>query len=86
MRNVCLGLIMAAFLSAPAIAADPPKDKKSDPDKIICKVDRSVGTMISERICKKRSQWDEEKFQAREMMDDRNRVGQQQRPAGGGGG
>ena len=84
MRNVCLGLIMAAFLSAPAIAADPPKDKKADPDKIVCKVDRSVGTMISDRICKKRSQWDEEKFQARKLMDDRNQLGQQtQRPSGG---
>ena len=86
MRKLCTGLLMAAFLSAPAIASDPPKDKKGDPDKLICKVDKSTGSAISERICKTRAQWDEERFQAREIMDDRGRVGQQQRPAGGGGG
>ena len=86
MRNLCFGLTMVATLSGAAIAADTQKEKKGDPDKIVCKVDRSTGSMISDRICKKRSEWDEEKYQARDFMDDRNRVGQQPRPAGPGGG
>ena len=86
MRNVCTGLLMIAFLSAPAIAADPAKDKKNDPEKIICKADKTTGSAISERICKKRSEWDDEKFRTREFLDDRGRVGQQQGVPGGGGG
>jgi len=76
---------MVAFLSAPAIASDPAKDKKRDPDKIICKADKTTGSSISERICKKRSEWDEEKFQARQLLQDTNRTGQQRMPTGGGG-
>jgi hypothetical protein len=86
MRKVTTGLLMIAFLSGPAIAGDQTKDKKGNPEKVVCKADKSTGSAISERICKTRAQWDEEKFQAREIMDDRGRVGQQQRAAGGGGG
>lgn len=85
MLKLCTGLLMVAFLSAPAIAADPTKDKKNDPDKIICKSDRTTGSAISERICKKRSEWDEEKYQARELLDGRNRMGQENRQPSGGG-
>ena len=86
MREICTSLLLAAFLSAPAIAADTPKDKKRDPNKVICKVDKSTGSAISDRICKTRAEWDEEKFRTQEFLDDRGRVGQQQRPAGPGGG
>ena len=85
MRRLFSGLLMVAFLSAPAIAADPAKNKKNDPDKVICRVDRTTGSAISDRICKKRSEWDEEKYQARELLDQRNRMGQDNtRPRGGG--
>ena len=85
MRRLFSGLLMVAFLSAPAIAADPAKNKKNDPDKVICRVDRTTGSAISDRICKKRSEWDEEKYQARELLDQRNWMGQDNtRPRGGG--
>lgn len=85
MRNFWTGLLMIAFLSAPAIAADPAKNKR-DPEKIICKVDKTTGSAISDRICKKRSEWDQEKVQAREILDERNRMGQDFRqPTGSGG-
>jgi len=86
MRNFCLGCLAIAFLAVPAIAADPPSEKKAkDPDKIICRTDRSTGSMIAGRICKKRSEWEQEKFQAQELMDDNNRSSRQgQIPRGGG--
>ncbi|HJR82492.1 MAG TPA: hypothetical protein VJ775_01055 [Sphingomicrobium sp.] len=86
MRNIFLGLLLAASLSTPAIAGDSSKDKKAGHEKVVCKVDRSTGSHISDRICKTRSEWDEEKARAREVLDDRGRVGQQSAPAGGGGG
>ena len=88
MRNVCLGFLLAALLSTPAFAGQDPAaapTKAKDPDKIVCKTDRSTGSMIAGRICKKRSEWEQEKFQAQELMDDNNRSSRQSdRPRGGG--
>ena len=86
MSKLLVGLLMLG-LSAPALATDPPKtEKKADPDRIVCKVDRSTGSMISDRICKKKSEWQEDKFQARDLMDNLNRGPGHRPPTGGSGG
>jgi hypothetical protein len=85
MRNFCASCLVIAFLSTSAVAADTPKAKKTDPEKIICKTDRSTGSMIAGRICKKRSEWEEEKVQAQELLNEHNRGSRQSdRPRGGG--
>jgi hypothetical protein len=86
MRNFSVSCLVIAFLSTSAVAADADGGKpKKDPEKIICKADKTTGSAISERICKKRSEWEDERFRARELMDDRNRVGRQQSTQGSGG-
>ena len=88
MRKLLMSVAAAAILSTPAFGADTQseKSKAKDPDKMVCKVDRSTGSSISERICKKRSQWDEDRDQARDALNDINH--RQSRPVlpGGGGG
>lgn len=88
MRKLLFGFAAIAVLSVPAFAADTASEttKAKDPEKIVCKVDRTTGSSISERICKKRSEWDNDKEEARKVLDDRNH--RQTRPVlpGGGGG
>lgn len=87
MLKLLISVAAVAVLATPAFGADPgPEKSKKDPDKIVCKVDRSTGSSISERICKKRSQWDEDRDQARDALNDINH--RQSRPVlpGGGGG
>jgi hypothetical protein len=60
------------LLTAPANASDEPNEKKKadDGDKVICKVDKTTGSAISERICKKRSAWQAERDNAKKYLDE----------------
>ena len=61
-----LGLIV----SSAALAQDPNAKpaKKSDLDKIVCKTEDFVGSMIPRRICMKKSEWDQARQNGQEMM------------------
>lgn len=72
MRIVQASIVAFALVASPAIAGDSSEKKAPDPDKVICKVDRTTGSSISERICKKRSVWEEEKEAAKRNLQDRH--------------
>ena len=75
MRRLHTTLFAIVLLSAPALAAQSSSTPKAkDPDKIVCKVDRTTGSSISERVCKKRSVWEAEKVSAREHLDQGRRM------------
>jgi hypothetical protein len=48
----------------PASAAEPPK-----PDKVLCRSERVLGSNLTERVCKTKAQWDEEKKRSREYLE-----------------
>ena len=72
MSKLSIALVTLALLSAPGVAAGDPNDKGKvdDGDKIVCKVDKTTGSAISERICKKRSVWQAEREDARRVLDE----------------
>ena len=70
MRKLPAGLAGLALLSMPAFTAETSQPKSAkDPDKVVCKVDRSTGSSISERVCKKRSVWEAERESAKRHLD-----------------
>lgn len=74
MRIVMSGLaaVIALSLAQPTLAQSPTEPaKKNAGDKIICKTDRSTGSHIARRTCKKRSQWEYERSQAQDDLQDR---------------
>ncbi len=72
MRKLQLAALVLGLLSAPAIASEKSKEKQKadDGDKVICKVDKTTGSAISERICKKRSVWQAERDNAKKYLDE----------------
>jgi hypothetical protein len=70
MRSVII--LVATALIATGAAADP-KDqknaKKDDSQKIICKSEEFVGSMIPRRICMTKAKWDEGEFDAQRALD-----------------
>ena len=72
MRKLQVAALVLCLLSAPAAASEDPneKQKADDGDKVICKVDKSTGSAISERICKKRSAWQAERDNAKKYLDE----------------
>jgi hypothetical protein len=70
MRKLQIALAAAALLSAPSLAADETKASAADDgDKIVCKVDKTTGSAISDRVCKKRSAWRAERENAKRYLD-----------------
>lgn len=78
-------LLASALAITPAIAADKSDQKQADPNqRIICKVDKSVGTMISGRICHTRAEWDQIAHDAKEDFQDRIKPAFIRKPVPGG--
>ena len=63
--------ILAFAMMAQAVPAAAPAEDLSDGDKIVCKSQKFVGTNIRERICKKKSEWDQGKYDAQRAMERR---------------
>jgi predicted secreted protein len=74
---VALGASTAALAGEPPSAADAPKPKK---DKLVCINEPDVGTRIPKRSCKTQAQWDEDRREAREMLERTTRT--QNNPSG----
>ena len=72
MRKLQIATIVLGLLSTPAFAQEESSEKKkvNDGDKIICKVDKTTGSAISERICKTRSVWQAERDNAKKYLDE----------------
>jgi hypothetical protein len=59
----------AQAASAPA-AATTAAAAPAEADKMICKSERPMGSLIPKRICKTAAQWDAEREQSRKMLQD----------------
>lgn len=70
MRIVSILGASAVLLSSTAFAGKPDQ-KKDDSQKIVCKTDEFVGSMIPRRICKTRAEWEEGAVDAQRAMDER---------------
>lgn len=88
--RIVFGLAAFAIAVSPAVAADnpvqPPQQKPDPSQKVICKTDREVGSMISTRECHTRAEWDQMANDSKNTLDDRSRFGVQAAPRGAGGG
>lgn len=88
--RIVLGLAALVIAFSPVAAADnpvQPASQKPDPSqKVICKTDREIGSMISSRECHTRAEWDQMANDAKESLDSRSRFGVQPPPRGAGGG
>jgi hypothetical protein len=60
----------AQAASAPAAAATTAAAAPAEADKMICKSERPMGSLIPKRICKTAAQWDAEREQSRKMLQD----------------
>jgi hypothetical protein len=74
-----VALIGTAALAGEDVSANRAVDKSQ---KIVCKVEKSVGTMISERTCKTRAEWDQIAQDAKLDMDQRQLPVQYKDPPG----
>jgi hypothetical protein len=68
-----LALAAASVLVSTSAWADTPKAgaKKSDADKVVCKREQFVGSVIPRRICMTKAQWEEGEAAAKDTMDKR---------------
>lgn len=57
-------ILLAASGAAQAAPAKPVED-----DKILCKSERPVGSNLSQRVCKTRAKWAEDRDKARAGLD-----------------
>jgi hypothetical protein len=59
--------------SAPAFADDlTAKPKQNDGEKVICHSEQIVGSHLSERVCRTKSEWDAARSNDKNMLDRRN--------------
>jgi hypothetical protein len=85
MKSVGLA-VLAALLSVPALAADPPPQAPpakaapapasktgtaDDPNKQVCERRHVVGSNIEEKVCKTREQWEAERIAAQQDFKNR---------------
>ena len=75
MRISAIGLasVAAILLAAPAAGAgnDPETKKGANPEQIVCKVERFVGSRIANRVCKTRAEWKRVADDTKQAMDSR---------------
>jgi hypothetical protein len=65
----------AATTPAPTEAAPAKPDPKTDPKRIICEETPSIGSVIPQRVCRTRAEWDrrarDDQHQIRDFQDNR---------------
>ena len=67
MRGILSLIVAAAVLpAAPAIAGDK---KPKDPNEIVCKSERFVGSNRSTRICRSRADWENSRTDSQQALD-----------------
>ena len=66
-------MLTSAILFIAAAAAQAPALQASDGDKIVCKAERTVGSNLSQRVCKTKAKWAEDRAKASAgLVDDIN--------------
>lgn len=77
-------LFLAAAAAGTAPVADAqPTSAKADGDRIVCKSERFVGSHLSERICKPKSEWERGRRAARDGLDRMTQINVAKRGEGG---
>lgn len=72
MRPVLTLIVATALLpAAPAFAGDK---KPKDPNEIICKRERFVGSNRTEKICKPRLEWENARNDSQRMLDENRHI------------
>jgi hypothetical protein len=64
-------LAASAVLVSSAALADKKDQKKDDSQKVVCKTEQFVGSMIPRRICKTKAQWEQGEYDAQRALDQR---------------
>jgi hypothetical protein len=64
-------LLAATAASGQTESAPPAPAKKDDGSKIVCKTEEFVGSRIPKRVCMTRSQWEQARQAAAEILDQR---------------
>ena len=73
MRVLVTGVssILVASLLASAAPANELTKKGADPEQVICKIERFVGSNLKNRVCKTRAEWKRVADDTKQGMDDR---------------
>jgi hypothetical protein len=75
----------ALFVSGAALAQTTPAPSQDDRDKIVCRSERIVGSHLSERVCRSKSEWDAARYNDKHVLDRRNGELRAPKPKGNGG-
>ncbi len=77
--RACLALAAAAALISNSAYADPAANpapakpaKKDDSQKIVCKTEDFVGSIIPRRICKTKADWEQGAYDAKDALSKAN--------------
>ena len=76
-------MLMAAAAAAGAAEAPEAAPVKKDEDKVVCKSERFVGSHVSQRICKPRSEWETGRKSAKDALQKMKMVNIAKRGEGG---
>lgn len=69
LKRSFFAVVLLAVAASPAVAKDD-KDKP-DTERVVCKNVRETGSRLAgERVCKTKAEWDREKQEARNKMDE----------------
>jgi hypothetical protein len=63
---------VSVLISGSAWAESKEATKKNDGDKIVCKTEQFVGSMIPRRVCLKKSEWEAAETDAKDAVSTRN--------------
>jgi hypothetical protein len=62
-------LIVSAAGSAAAADNKDPAKKKDDSQKVVCKTEDTIGSMIPKRVCMTRADWERRRAEDKEYLD-----------------
>lgn len=70
-KRSLLAVALLAIIATPVAAKDEKEAGASDSERVVCKTLRKTGSRLAgERVCKTKAQWDREKQEARNRMDE----------------
>ena len=72
MRAMLVTLAATMLFTGPAWADPKDQPMKNDGDKIVCKREQFVGSIIPKRICMTKSQWEQGAVNAKNALDEKN--------------
>ena len=76
-------MLIAAAAAVGTAEAPEAAPVKKDADKIVCKSERFVGSHVSERICKPKSEWETGRKNAKDALNKMKMVNVAKRGEGG---